>query len=90
MFGDRRFLNALWVSAKWEVITVGATMIMAIGLGVLMFETAGPRLRNTLCLIFLIPVLLPRVCAAFVWKFAFHPLYGVITYPYRRPDRPAA
>lgn len=83
MFGDRRFLNALWVSAKWEVITVGATMIMAIGLGVLMFETAGTRLRNTLCLIFLIPVLLPRVCAAFVWKFAFHPLYGVITYPYR-------
>ncbi len=83
MFGDRRFLNALWVSAKWEVITVSATMIMAIGLGVLMFEVAATRLRNALCLIFLIPVLLPRVCAAFVWKFAFHPLYGVITYPYR-------
>jgi multiple sugar transport system permease protein len=83
MFGDRRFLNALWVSAKWEVITVCATMIMAIGLGVLLFETAGPRLRTSLSLIFLIPVLLPRVCAAFVWKFAFHPLYGVITYPYR-------
>jgi multiple sugar transport system permease protein len=83
MFGDRRFLNALWVSLKWEVISVSATMIMAIGLGVLMFETAPPRMRTVLCLIFLIPVLLPRVCAAFVWKFAFHPLYGVVTYPYR-------
>jgi multiple sugar transport system permease protein len=83
MVGDRRFLNALWVSLKWEVITVSATMIMAIGLGVLMFETAPPRMRTVLCLIFLIPVLLPRVCAAFVWKFAFHPLYGVVTYPYR-------
>jgi multiple sugar transport system permease protein len=83
MFGDRRFLNALWVSLKWEVITVSATMIMAIGLGVLMFETATQRMRTVLCLIFLIPVLLPRVCAAFVWKFAFHPLYGVVTYPYR-------
>jgi multiple sugar transport system permease protein len=83
MLGDRRFLNALWVSLKWEVITVSATMIMAIGLGVLMFETATPRMRTWLCLIFLIPVLLPRVCAAFVWKFAFHPLYGVVTYPYR-------
>jgi multiple sugar transport system permease protein len=83
MFADRRFINALWVSVKWEVITVCSTMIMAIGLGVLMFEAAGPRLRTSLCLIFLIPVLLPRVCAAFVWKFAFHPLYGVVTYPYR-------
>jgi multiple sugar transport system permease protein len=83
LFADRRFLNALWVSMKWEVITVSATMLTAIALGVLMFEVADARLRNWLCLIFLIPVLLPRVCAAFVWKFAFHPLYGVVTYPYR-------
>ncbi len=83
LFGDSRFINALWVSVKWELITVSATMIAAIGLGVLMFEAAGPKLRNALSLIFLIPVLLPRVCAAFVWKFAFHPLYGIITYPYR-------
>lgn len=83
LFGDSRFVNALWVSVKWELITVSATMIVAIGLGVLMFEAAGPKLRNALSLIFLIPVLLPRVCAAFVWKFAFHPLYGIVTYPYR-------
>jgi multiple sugar transport system permease protein len=83
LFGDRRFINSLWVSLKWEVITVSATMAMAIGLGVLMFEAAGPRMRTALSLIFLVPVLLPRVCAAFVWKFAFHPLYGVVTYPYR-------
>ena len=83
LFGDSRFVNALWVSVKWELITVSTTMIAAIGLGVLMFEAAGPKLRNALSLIFLIPVLLPRVCAAFVWKFAFHPLYGIVTYPYR-------
>jgi multiple sugar transport system permease protein len=83
LFADRRFLSSLWVSLKWEVITVSATMIMAIGLGVTMFEAATPRVRATLSLIFLIPVLLPRVCAAFVWKFAFHPLYGVVTFPYR-------
>lgn len=83
LLSDRRFRNALLVSLEWEVLTVTATMIMAIGLGVLMFEAASPRMRNTLCLVFLIPVLLPRVCAAFVWKFAFHPLYGAVTYPYR-------
>lgn len=83
LFDDRRFLNSAWVSLKWEVITVGATMILAVGLGVLMFEAASPRMRQALSLIFLVPVLLPRVCAAFVWKFAFHPLYGIVTYPYR-------
>jgi multiple sugar transport system permease protein len=83
LFSDRRFINASWVSVKWEVVTVFATMIVAVGLGILMFETASPRARNVFCLIFLIPVLLPRVCAAFVWKFAFHPLYGIVTYPYR-------
>ena len=81
--GDRRFVNAAYVSLKWEIITVSATMLVAIGLGILMFETSSRRVRNFYCLIFLIPVLLPRVCAAFVWKFAFHPLYGIVTYPYR-------
>lgn len=83
LWSDRRFLNSAMVSVKWEVITVTGTMILAVGLGILMFECASPRARNIYCLIFLIPVLLPRVCAAFVWKFAFHPLYGIVTYPYR-------
>lgn len=83
LFSDRRFINSAFVSVKWEVVTVSATMIVSLGLGILLFEAASQRQQNIYCLIFLIPVLLPRVCAAFVWKFAFHPLYGIITYPYR-------
>lgn len=83
LFSDARFLNSLWVSFKWEVVTVVATMVVAIGLGVLMFENTSARTRNLLCILFIVPVLLPRVSAAFVWKFAFHPLYGIATYPYR-------
>ncbi|HEV2502288.1 MAG TPA: sugar ABC transporter permease [Mesorhizobium sp.] len=83
LFSDARFLNSLWVSFKWEVVTVVATMLVAIGLGVLMFENTSARTRNLLCILFIVPVLLPRVSAAFVWKFAFHPLYGIATYPYR-------
>lgn len=83
LFSDRRFINSLWVSLKWEVITVSATILTAVALGVMMFELLSPRMRNMMCLVFLIPVLLPRVCAAFVWKFGFHPLYGIVTYPYR-------
>jgi multiple sugar transport system permease protein len=83
LFSDARFLNALWVSFKWEILSVTATMLTGIGLGIAMFEAASPKFRNFLCLLFIIPVLLPRVCAAFVWKFAFHPLYGVLTWPMR-------
>ncbi|OCX64444.1 sugar ABC transporter permease [Thioclava sp. SK-1] len=83
MFSDDRFLNALWVSLKWEVLTVSATMIVSMGLAIAMFEAASPRWRKVLSILFIIPVLLPRVCAAFVWKFSFHPLYGAVTWPAR-------
>lgn len=80
---DKRFLNAAWVSLKWELVTVVMTMVVAVGLGVLLFDLLSPRSRSVFTLLFIVPVLLPRVSAAFVWKFAFHPLHGIITYPYR-------
>ena len=83
LFSDRRFINAIGVSLTWEAVTVGMTLIVAVGLGILLFECAAPRMRNMLALLFLMPVILPRVSAAFVWKFAFHPLYGIATYPYK-------
>ena len=83
LLNDKRFLNAAWVSLKWELVTVVMTMVVAVGLGVLLFDLLGPRSRNVFTLLFIMPVLLPRVSAAFVWKFAFHPLHGIITYPYR-------
>ena len=83
LVSDRRFLNAVRVSLVWEVVTVTSTMLVAVLLGVLMFERCGRRMRQVLALLFIIPVLLPRVSAAFVWKFAFHPLFGAATYPYR-------
>jgi multiple sugar transport system permease protein len=83
LFSDRRFLNAIQVSLTWEVVTVALTLVIAIGVGILLFECTGPKARNLLSLLFLVPVILPRVSAAFVWKFAFHPLYGIITYPYK-------
>jgi multiple sugar transport system permease protein len=83
LLSDRRFLNALWVSLKWEAVTVLGTMVVALAIGIMLLEAASPRWRRWLTLLFLVPVLLPRVCAAFVWKFSFHPLYGIVTYPYR-------
>ena len=83
LFSDRRFLNSVRVSLVWEVLTVSATMALAVLMGTLMHRCATPRWRQVLSMLFIVPVLLPRVSAAFVWKFAYHPLYGIATYPYR-------
>ncbi|SFP19971.1 carbohydrate ABC transporter permease [Variovorax sp. 770b2] len=83
LFSDRRFLNSVRVSLVWEVLTVTSTMAVAVLLGVLLFQNTSPRWRNVLSMLFIVPVLLPRVSAAFVWKFAFHPLFGLLTYPYK-------
>ncbi|MGJ7528672.1 carbohydrate ABC transporter permease [Variovorax sp. GB1P17] len=83
LFSDRRFINSVGVSLTWEVVTVSATMVLAVLLGVLLFQCTTARWRNVLCMLFIVPVLLPRVSAAFVWKFAFHPLFGLLTWPYK-------
>jgi multiple sugar transport system permease protein len=83
LFSDRRFLNSIQISLIWEVLTVASTMIFAIFVGILLFHSASERWKNRLSVLFIMPVLLPRVSAAFVWKFAFHPLFGLLTYPYK-------
>jgi multiple sugar transport system permease protein len=83
LIDDPRFVNSVRVSIEWEILTVVATMAVAIPLTVLMFEAASPNVRNALCVLFIVPALLPRVSAAFVWRFAFHPLFGLAVYPLR-------
>jgi multiple sugar transport system permease protein len=81
LFSDRRFINSMQVSLQWEAITVIGTMVAAILIAILLFETTKGRTRTIITTLFIIPVLLPRVTAAFVWKFMFNPLIGVINYP---------
>jgi multiple sugar transport system permease protein len=83
LIDDPRFLNSVRVSIEWEILTVVATMAVAIPLAVLLFEATSPNVRNALCVLFIVPALLPRVSAAFVWRFAFHPLFGLAVYPLR-------
>lgn len=81
MLRDRRFFNALEISAIWELVTVAGTLAVSILLAVLIFETVKkPLWRNTICFAFLVPVLLPRVAAAFIWRFLYSPSLGVLNY----------
>ena len=78
---DRRFFNALEISAIWEVVTVAGTLLVAVALSILIFETVKkPLWRNVICFSFLVPVLLPRVAAAFIWRFLYSPSLGLINY----------
>jgi multiple sugar transport system permease protein len=83
LFSDRRFINSIQISLIWEILTVVSTMAFAIFVGIILFHSASARWKNWLSILFIMPVLLPRVSAAFVWKFAFHPLFGLLTYPYK-------
>ncbi|WP_420344288.1 carbohydrate ABC transporter permease [Paenirhodobacter sp.] len=78
LFRDKRFFNALEISALWELVTVAGTLALAVLLAVLVFETVKrPLARNLICFAFLAPVLLPRVAAAFIWRFLYSPTLGL-------------
>lgn len=78
---DRRFINALWISAIWEVVTVAGTIVVSLLLATLVHENVkSPWKRNLICIAFLAPVLLPRVAAAFIWRFLYSPSLGLVNY----------
>jgi multiple sugar transport system permease protein len=78
---DRRFFNALEISLWWEIITVVGSIALAVFLAVLIFEKVkSPLMRNLICFAFLVPVLLPRVAAAFIWRFLYSPSLGVFNF----------
>lgn len=78
---DPRFHNALEISLIWEVVTVTGTLLVAIFLAVVVHETVkSPVWRNVICFSFLAPVLLPRVAAAFIWRFLYSPSLGLVNY----------
>jgi multiple sugar transport system permease protein len=80
LFHDRRFFNAIEVSAIWELVTVVGSLAVGVALAVFLFERIGPRLRNLVSVMLIVPVLLPRVSAAFIWKFMYSPLMGILNW----------
>jgi len=68
---DGRFLNSLWVQAKLSAATVGAQL--AIGLGVALLLNAGSRLLEAARTAFILPMVLPPIVVAVLWKVIFTP-----------------
>jgi multiple sugar transport system permease protein len=81
MYGDRRFWNAIRISLYWELITVIGTMVVALLVAFYLFEKVKGRPRDVICLLLIVPILMPRVSAGLIWRFLYSPMMGVINYP---------
>ena len=71
MLGDRRLHNSVWVQAKLSFWTVG--LQMAIGLGLALLLNLRSRLLEALRTVFLIPMVLPPIVVAIIWKVLYTP-----------------
>jgi multiple sugar transport system permease protein len=49
-------------------------------IAIYLFEHVRGRLRDVIGMLLIVPVLLPRVSAAFIWKFMYSPLNGILSW----------
>jgi multiple sugar transport system permease protein len=71
LFGDDEFINSLWVQAKLSLVTV--VLQLAIGLGVALLLNARSRFLEAVRTAFMLPMVLPPIVVAVVWKIIFTP-----------------
>jgi len=76
---DDRLRNSLWVQVKLSFWTV--LLQLAIGLGVALLLNIRSRLLEALRTVFLIPMVLPPIVVAIIWKVIYtpdiSPMHGV-------------
>jgi multiple sugar transport system permease protein len=69
--GDQRFVNSVWVQVKLSVATVLLQLLM--GLGVALLLNARSRFLEAVRTAFLIPMVLPPIVVAIIWKIIYTP-----------------
>lgn len=80
MLTDPRFLNSLKVSLLWLLITLAGSILVGMILAPIIHEHTKGKLRNFCLFIFIIPALLPRIGAAYMWRLMYSPSIGIINY----------
>jgi multiple sugar transport system permease protein len=68
---DERFTESLWVQLKLSASTVAAQTLLGLGVALLLNRRA--RLVNALRTVFLVPMVLPPIVAALIWKILYTP-----------------
>jgi multiple sugar transport system permease protein len=70
-FADARFVNSVWVQAKLSIATVVSQLL--IGLGVALLLNARSRFLEAIRTTFLVPMVLPPIVVAIIWKVLYTP-----------------
>jgi multiple sugar transport system permease protein len=71
LLSDERFLNSLWVQVKLSFWTVALQLAIGIGLALLLNVRAS--LMRALRTVFLVPMVLPPIVVAIIWKVLYTP-----------------
>jgi len=71
LLSDGRFLNSIWVQVKLSIATVSTQLI--VGLGVALLLNSRSRLLQAVRAAFLIPMVLPPIVVAVIWKILYTP-----------------
>jgi multiple sugar transport system permease protein len=70
-FADPRFVNSVWVQVKLSIATVVSQLL--IGLGVALLLNARSRFLEAIRTTFLVPMVLPPIVVAIIWKVLYTP-----------------
>lgn len=68
---DARFHGSLWVQLKLSVLTVGLQLLLGLGLALLL--NLRSSFLETVRTVFLIPMVLPPIVVAIIWKVLYTP-----------------
>ena len=71
LLSDERFRNSLWVQARLSFWTVGLQMLIGIAFALLLNLRSG--LLHALRTVFLVPMVLPPIVVAIIWKVLYTP-----------------
>lgn len=71
MPGDSRLMNSLWVQAKLSFWTVSLQLLIGFGFALLL--NMRSRFLEALRTVFLIPMVLPPIVVAIIWKVIYTP-----------------
>ncbi len=76
--GDRRFLNSLGVQLRLSVFTVAFQLLL--GLGAALLLNGRVRFLQAIRALFLVPMVLPPIVVAIIWKVLFTPDISVLNW----------
>ncbi|MGQ9594910.1 MAG: carbohydrate ABC transporter permease [Anaerolineae bacterium] len=78
---DRRFWNSIWVQVRLSGLTVPFQMAIGLSLAFYLYlQQPIRRLVEVFRNIFIIPMVIPPVVAALMWRILFTPEVSIVTY----------